>query len=244
MAQPSRRHHHARRPPVSHDWAAIPLGVLSARFESGRSGPETVSSGLTTGGAPDPGGVSYGTWQLASRRHRPQEFLAREGRVWAPRFARPDEPPGRTELLPVGGHAFSAVWRQLGHDAPGPFEAAQYRYMVRTHYDVQIAAIRKHAGLDLSSHSVALGNVIFSTATQHGPHTHVVIAAMGKLKAKADAPEYDALLIVAIYDERSRRHPATKPRYEQERDAALEMLEQERTPPSTIQAPTVPLRHP
>lgn len=38
------------------------LGSISERFESGRRGPGTVS-----GGQGDPGGVSYGTYQLASR---------------------------------------------------------------------------------------------------------------------------------------------------------------------------------
>ena len=62
------------------------IGGLSERYESGGRGPGTVSSG-----AGDPGGVSYGTYQLAGNMNRPQEFLANEGSRWAAEFggARP-----------------------------------------------------------------------------------------------------------------------------------------------------------
>src|SRR4051812_387517 len=39
------------------------LGVLSAKFETGGRGPGTVSSGRG-----DPGGVSYGSYQMSSKR--------------------------------------------------------------------------------------------------------------------------------------------------------------------------------
>lgn len=58
------------------------LGALSERFESGGRGPGTIS-----GGESDPGGVSYGTYQLASRTGTAARFLANEGARWAQDFA-------------------------------------------------------------------------------------------------------------------------------------------------------------
>ena len=59
------------------------LGRLS-RSEEAAEGPWAVSSGRTNAG-PDRGGVSYGSWQLATNWGRPAEFLLNEGRPWANR---------------------------------------------------------------------------------------------------------------------------------------------------------------
>jgi len=53
------------------------LGALSAEFESGGRGPGTVSSGKG-----DPGGVSYGIYQLSSKAGTVAGFLSGEGAPW------------------------------------------------------------------------------------------------------------------------------------------------------------------
>lgn len=58
------------------------LGALSERFESGERGPGAVSSGKG-----DPGGVSYGIWQLSSRAGTAAAFMASEGAPWQGDFA-------------------------------------------------------------------------------------------------------------------------------------------------------------
>ena len=60
--------------PASTVPAAHRLGALSERFESGDRGPGAVSSGQG-----DPGGVSYGIWQLSSRAGTAAAFAASEG---------------------------------------------------------------------------------------------------------------------------------------------------------------------
>ena len=50
------------------------LGDVSAKYESGNGGAKTISSG--TG---DPGGVSYGSYQLASKTGTLEAFLKASG---------------------------------------------------------------------------------------------------------------------------------------------------------------------
>jgi LysM repeat protein len=170
------------------------IGALSEQYESGGRGPGTVSSG-----AGDPGGVSYGTYQLAGNMNRPQEFLANEGSRWAAEFggARP------------GTAAFTAAWREIAAREPEAFEAAQHDYIQRTHYQVQADQVQTQTGVDVTNRSAALRDVVWSTSVQHGPETQVVARAMANVQAQGvtptDGQTYDRALINAIYDERGRR---------------------------------------
>lgn len=170
------------------------IGGLSERYESGGRGPGTVSSG-----AGDPGGVSYGTYQLAGNMNRPQAFLANEGRRWAAEFG--DAAPGTA--------AFTASWRAIAAREPEAFEAAQHDYIQRTHYQVQADQVETRTGVDVTDRSAALRDVVWSTAVQHGPETQVIARAIANVRAQgvgpADGQAYDRALINAIYDERGRR---------------------------------------
>jgi hypothetical protein len=74
------------------------LGALSEAFESSGRGPGTVS-----GGRDDPGGVSYGAYQLASQTGTCAAFLRAEGKPWAGEFG--SHAPGSA--------AFSAAWKAI-----------------------------------------------------------------------------------------------------------------------------------
>jgi LysM repeat protein len=171
-----------------------PLGALSERYETGGRGPGTVSSGNG-----DPGGVSYGTYQLAGNLGRPQQFLANEGRAWATEFG------GASP----GSASFTATWKAVAAREPERFEAAQHAYIQRTHYDVQVAHVQGATGLDFSTRSAALRDVAWSTSVQHGPETNAIVKAMAKVEAlgikPGDGQTYDRALINAIYDERGKR---------------------------------------
>lgn len=170
------------------------LGSLSERYETGGRGPGTVSSG-----SGDPGGVSYGTYQLAGNLGRPQQFLANEGRAWAAEFG--GSRPGSAE--------FTATWKAIAAREPEKFEAAQHAYIQRTHYEVQMQHVRTATGLDLSTRSAALRDVVWSTSVQHGPETQAVVRAMARVEAQgikpSDGQAYDRALINAVYDERGKR---------------------------------------
>jgi len=170
------------------------LGALSEQYETGGRGPGTVSSGNG-----DPGGVSYGTYQLAGNLGRPQQFLANEGRAWAAEFGGANP----------GSASFTATWKAIAAREPEKFEAAQHAYIQRTHYDVQVAHVQATTGLDLSGRSAALKDVAWSTAVQHGPETNAIVKAMATVEGQgvkpSDGQAYDRALINAIYDERGKR---------------------------------------
>lgn len=160
------------------------LGALSARYETSGRGPGTVSSGRG-----DAGGVSYGSYQLASKLGRPEEFLAREGARWRAEFG----------AVRSGIPAFSRIWKSVAAREPQAFQTAQHGFIKRTHYDVQITHVLGKTGVDLERRSNAVRDAIWSTAVQHGPKNALVVRAMGGV-----SPD-DHTLLIALYAERGRR---------------------------------------
>jgi hypothetical protein len=118
----------------SRDSTGPRLGALSEQFESGGRGAGAVSSG-----ANDPGGVSYGIYQLASRTGTVAAFLRAEGAGWAYQFGK----------AAPGSAAFSQVWRDVAVRDPRAFADAQHAFIERTHYRPAVAAVLKSSGLDL-----------------------------------------------------------------------------------------------
>ncbi|MCW1430361.1 hypothetical protein [Novosphingobium sp. JCM 18896] len=165
------------------------LGALSERFESGDRGPGAVSSGQG-----DPGGVSYGIWQLSSRAGTAAAFVAGEGARWRTDFrgAAPGTP------------AFSAAWRAIAVREPAAFTEAQHAFIARTHYGPAVVAVRQRSGLDLDTRHAAVRDATWSVAVQHGGAAKILADAV----ARADAalaraePGYDRSLVEAIYAER------------------------------------------
>src|SRR5262249_6558644 len=125
-------------------------GTLSEKYETGGRGPGTVSSGVN-----DPGGVSYGSYQLASNRGRPQEFLQSEGAPWADQFDGMD--------ATVRNGPFVQTWRRTASESPDAFFNAQHEFIERTHYNVSVDRIRAQTGLDINSLPPAVQDVIWST---------------------------------------------------------------------------------
>jgi LysM repeat protein len=166
------------------------LGALSAKYETGGRGCGTVSTG-----AGDYGGVSYGSYQMASKMGVPTKFVCQPGFPWAKDFAN----------LTAGTAPFTTVWKRIAADQPDEFQKAQHSYIKKTHYDLLVAKILSDSGLDVNTRSRALQDVVWSTAVQHGPGTPIVSRACSSLTCKTSDANYDELLIRAIYAERGRR---------------------------------------
>ncbi len=126
------------------DWT---LGQTSRRYETGRRGAGTVSSGQG-----DLGGKSYGLYQLSSAAGTLDEYLAQS--AYASRFA---------GLVPASA-AFDRRWRELARSEPG-FADDQHAFIERSHYRPQLAALRA-AGLDLEGRGPAVQDAVWSTAVQ------------------------------------------------------------------------------
>ena len=173
-------------PPAPHR-----LGQLSERFESGGAGCGTVSSG-----AGDPGGASYGIWQLSSRAGTAAAFVAGEGARWRGHFAG----------TAPGSSGFTAAWKAIAAREPAAFAKAQHAFIERTHYFPTLAAVAKDTGLDIDSRHPAVRDACWSVAVQHGGAARILIAAVTTadgMRPRGDA-RYDRILVEAIYAERSR----------------------------------------
>ena len=165
------------------------LGSLSEEFESGGRGPGTVSSGVG-----DPGGVSYGTYQLASKTGTCAVFVKTEGKPWAAKFAR--NAPGTA--------AFSTAWKAIAAADGEAFGNAQHAFIERTLYRPVVNVVNDRKGVDLDRRGEAVRDVAWSCAVQHGRAANILIDAIDAVERDTDRsdPNYDRKLVEAIYKAR------------------------------------------
>ena len=203
-----------------------PLGKLSEKYESGNRGPATVSTGRG-----DPGGVSYGTYQLASKVGTTDRFVKRYY---------PDEFKGLT----AGTPEFTKRWKELAEKDAEALRKNEHAFIKETHYDPQVKLLKDDLGLDVTKRSATLRDVVWSVAVQHGPRTDLIVDSVKPLlKDTKIAALSDEQIIRAVYAERGRKDdggklvrfrrvgdeiiPALVKRFENELADALEMLKKE-----------------
>ncbi|MBN6113110.1 peptidoglycan-binding domain-containing protein [Xanthomonas bonasiae] len=139
------------------DWE---LGQTSKHYETGGRGASTVSSGID-----DPGGVSYGSYQMTSQVKTKEGTVIVGGTVAA--FVKDSKYADDFAGLKPGSADFSAKWKELAR-ADDSFAQEQHDYIKRTHYDKLVDRL-KDKGLDLSDRGPAVQDALWSTAVQYGP---------------------------------------------------------------------------
>ena len=220
------------------------LGGLSEEYESGGRGPGTVS-----GGHNDPGGVSYGVYQFASKARTCAVFCKAEGAPWAADWG----------AHAPGSEPFSAAWRAVAARENAAFRKAQHAFIVRTHYRPVVTAVAARKGLDLDSRSNAVRDVVWSCAVQHQGAANILIDAIDTVDQATDRrdPAYDRTLVEAIYarriayvlgvaanpklkpGERNQLISITERRYPQERSRALAALDDGAAAPAPTASPAL-----
>lgn len=204
------------------------LGKLSEYFESGGRGAGAVSTGQG-----DPGGVSYGIWQLSSRAGTVADFVAAEGSIWKRDFA--GSQPGSA--------AFSAAWRAIAAREAEAFAQAQHAFIERTHYRPAVASVLRATGCDLDVRHAAVRDAAWSVAVQHGGAGKILTEGVQLADATHERTDagFDRALVEAIYTartsyvlgvaaragsaaERQTLIAITQRRFPQERIAALAMF--------------------
>jgi len=182
---PDNRTAEAPEPDPRHQPVGHLLGKLSELYESGGRGPGTVS-----GGQGDPGGVSYGLFQLASRKGTVAAFLQNEGAPWIGALA---GEPGSTD--------FSARWRAVAAKETSAFAAAQRAFVARSHYRPAIRGVLAATGYDLDRRPDPVRDVVWSTAVQHGCAVRLLTGAVhdADLQASRGGQAHDRALILATY---------------------------------------------
>ncbi|HEY5723151.1 MAG TPA: hypothetical protein VIT45_12590 [Allosphingosinicella sp.] len=178
--------------------ARLPGGGLSAREETGGRGPGTVSTGVN-----DPGGISYGSYQLSSNRGQVQAFLrSDEGSRWSRELQ--GAAPGTRE--------FQRRWQQIAARDPDAFHGAQHDFIGRTHYTPAVTAVRRNTGVDLDSMPEAVRDAAWSASVQHGTAAQVLTGAVeraddrvrqGSEAVDRSSPLYQEALIEEMYDGRT-----------------------------------------
>ena len=174
------------------------LGNLSAKYETGGRGPGTVSTG-----SGDPGGVSYGSYQMATKTGTVARFVSEADFPWRDSF----------KNLKPGTPAFTAKWKEIAASESERFQECQHAYIKKTHFDLLVAQTLSENGLDIIRRSHALQDSVWSTAVQHGGKCAVIRKALSALTIDSSASDFDKKLISAIYAERGRRRPDGKLAY-------------------------------
>jgi len=170
--------------------AAIELGGLSAKYETGGRGAGTVSTG-----SGDPGGVSYGSYQMATRTGTVKRFVAQADFRWGKDF----------QNLTPGTAPFTTKWKAIAIAEPLDFQESQHEFIKRTHYDPLVKKTLNEESLDVNTRSRALQDVVWSTSVQHGGGCSIVRNALAKIDRDQTRDDFDERLIRAIYAERGRR---------------------------------------
>lgn len=125
-------------------------GGVGPGFESGGN-PNKVSSGKG-----DPGGPSYGLYQLATNTGSLSAFLS--GSKYGKEFAG----------LQPGTPQFKKKWEEVNARDPAGFQFDQLDF-IRKNNVIPASNALKAAGIDLSGRGRAVQEMLFSTATQFGP---------------------------------------------------------------------------
>ena len=173
------------------------LGTLSAAYES--SGPGVISSG-----AGDAGGKSYGSYQFASAFDIPKAFFEwcqKSSNILYRSFG-DTLSTAYTKDKSKYGTNFDAAWKKLAKDNPSGFEQAQRNYVRLKYYDPIVTKAEANiSGFKVKNYSIALRNVMWSRAVQHGSGgaLEVMQDAFAALGGFANQPESE--LIDAIYAE-------------------------------------------
>ena len=153
------------------------LGFVSKKYESGRSGPGTISTGRG-----DPGGKSYGSHQLASKTGTLQAYV---------RVSRYRD---RLKRHKAASRAFDAEWRALAQQYEAEFAADQHAFIKSRHFD----PVRRHADKLGIPRTMAIDEALFSIGVQHGGAKKVVSRAL------ISASDRESVIVSKLYDSRRR----------------------------------------
>ncbi len=129
-------------------------GELTKKYETSNKGPGYISNGSKWG---DPGGDSYGSYQLETKKGTLQAYLKTVKGKFTEELKR----------LNINTIAFKTKWKELAKEDPIGFEQSQFNYLAYKpggHYDGM--AYAKKLGWNVNN--LAMQSAIFSTVNQSG----------------------------------------------------------------------------
>ncbi len=129
------------------------IAKLSEKYEVGNKGVGFISQGEKWG---DPGGTSYGSYQLETKKGTMQEYLSGN-----------DKYINELKKHKVNSQDFKNAWRRLAKEDSAGFEQSQFNFLA-SKPNGAYEAIRYAAGLGWSVDNFALQSAIFATVNQSG----------------------------------------------------------------------------
>ena len=212
------------------DWP----GSLSKIYES-KGDPGAINAKLVDGawalppldkkGTTDPGGFSYGSYQIETKNGTMVDFISYVEKT-DPGTYQALQSAGGAEAAKKGQNAFVQTWQNLARDTG--FAELQHQFIETKKFE---SAYNYAQALipDLKDRSPVLVEIIWSGSVQHGYINKKVIEPAFDSNAKAT----DTELINSFYDVRSEyaiklNKPYLLPRYEAERQKALDWLNKSR----------------
>lgn len=200
------------------------LGAIAAQFES-RGNVATISSG-----AGDPGGKSYGTYQLASKTGTMKKFLeSEEGKPFAERY--------KLDPAQIGTDQFDQSYRVAAGTDPAGFAAAQKAFITRTHFE-PVRNIAQRLGFNVDDPRVQ--EALFSQSVQHSLEGNKRILEKAAQEATGAGPQEQ---VSALYKARGeyvkglslppKTSEAILSRYQQEQSAVQQIVPVGTTPMTT-----------
>lgn len=129
------------------------IGQLTEKYETSNKGPGYISNGSKWG---DPGGDSYGSYQLETKKGTMQEYL--KGNDLFINALKP---------LKINSDAFKAKWQALAKADPKGFKESQFNYLAhKPNGYVDGYNYAKKLGWDVDN--LAMQSAIYSTVNQSG----------------------------------------------------------------------------
>lgn len=124
------------------------IGEIAEKYETGGKGPGAISTDKG-----DPGGTSYGSYQIATKVGTMAGYLKRNT-------------PYTKQLnqFSVGSSGFNNTWKELAQKDPEGFKQDQFDYISTISYN----PARKYADKLGWPDSVAIDSALFSVSNQHG----------------------------------------------------------------------------
>lgn len=171
------------------------LGDLSAKYESSGD-PGSVSSGYG-----DPGGKSYGAYQLSSNAGSLQSFLN-----WMCSNDDPVAVEYGNSLSQYGltTEDFDTEWKRIAEVDGQTFLQQQHGYIQYAYYEPAVEQLKENF-FNVNNHHPIMADVIWSRAVQYGNGLVVemftdAVTALGYGDLSyVDSPDFDKQMIQSIY---------------------------------------------
>ena len=203
------------------------LGALSAKYESDGN-PAAVSQSNGDGS-----GWSYGIYQFASAAGVVQNFVN-----WLCQHEVPYDEYGKQLASsgdPCSDQSFVDKWEEIGNIDADTFAGLQDEYVKPQYYDAGAENLIEWYSFDISQHSNALQQVLFSNCIEHGSYYGAQVFGDAAKLVEQDLNSMNEVDIIKfIYEVKltdmswSSRSPELRPclfaRWKNEREDALALL--------------------